>query len=71
MTDSLGNLLKQDMEEIWKSEQHRRAREAAFSGNCPKCFLSCYGEENLRLSAQGFVSTFGDSVRRGMRLLRA
>ena len=71
MTDSLGNLVQQDMNEIWESEQHRRARDAAYAGECPKCFLSCYGEENLRLSAKGFISTFGDSVRRGYRLLSA
>lgn len=71
MTESLGNLVLQDMDEIWESELHRRARDAAYAGECPKCFLSCYGEENLRLSAKGFVSTFGDSVRRGYRLLSA
>lgn len=71
MTESLGNLAHQEMDEIWESELHRRARDAAYAGECPKCFLSCYGEENLRLSAKGFVTTFSDSVRRGYRLLSA
>ncbi len=69
MTDSLGNLVRQDMDEIWESEQHRLARDAAYAGKCPKCFLSCYGEENLRLSTRGFAKTFGDSLTRATRLL--
>lgn len=69
MTAPLGNLVRQDMENIWESEKHRLARQAAYNGDCPKCFLSCYGEENLRLSARGFISTFGDSLKRGYRLL--
>lgn len=69
MTEPLGNLVKQEMEEIWQSQQHRQAREDAYNGNCPKCFLSCYGEENLRLSSQAFLPTLGNSISRGMRLL--
>lgn len=69
MTDSLGNLVTQDMSEIWEGEQHRLAREAAYAGECPKCFLSCYGEENLRLSTRGFAQTSGDSLTRATRLL--
>ena len=69
MSEPLGNLVHQEMEEIWNSELHRKAREDAFRGNCPKCFLSCYAEENLRLSARGFLPTLGNSVRRGLLLL--
>lgn len=68
MTEPLGNLITQDMEEIWQSELHRRAREDAYQGNCPRCFLSCYAEENLRLSTTGFFSTLGDSVQRATRI---
>lgn len=71
VTEPLGNLIRQDMEEIWLSEQHRRAREDAYAGNCPKCFLSCYGEENLRLSAEGFLPTLANSLQRGALLLGA
>lgn len=70
VTDPLGNLLEQEMGEIWVSKPHRDAREAAYRGDCPHCFLSCYGEENLRLSAQGFLPTFGNSIKRGLHLLR-
>ncbi len=69
MTEPLGNLVRQEMEEIWMSEQHRRARQDAYDGNCPKCFLSCYAEENLRLSPEGFFQTLGDSAVRARRLL--
>jgi MoaA/NifB/PqqE/SkfB family radical SAM enzyme len=69
MTDPIGNLLTQDMEEIWTSELHRKARQDAYEGKCPKCFLSCYAEENLRLSPEGFVGTLGDSMTRAKRLL--
>ena len=69
VTESLGNLVQTDMETIWASEMHRRARDDAYAGNCPKCFLSCYGEENLRLSPSGFLPTLGNSMQRGMRLL--
>lgn len=69
MTEPLGNLIHQEMEEIWNSEPHRKAREDAFRGNCPKCFLSCYAEENLRLSARGFLPTLGNSLRRANLLL--
>lgn len=69
VTEPLGNLVHQEMEAIWSAEQHRRAREDAFAGNCPKCFLSCYGEENLRLSATGFLPTLTNSMRRGVLLL--
>lgn len=69
VTEPLGNLVSQDMEAIWESEGHRSAREAARAGKCPKCFLSCYGEENLRLSATGALPTLGDSIRRMSRML--
>lgn len=69
VTESLGNLLHQEMEEIWDSAAHRSAREAAYRGECPRCFLSCYGEENLRLSAGGVFPTLGESLRRATRLL--
>lgn len=69
MTEPLGNLVLQDMEEIWNSMLHRKARQDAYEGKCPKCFLSCYGEENLRLSSKAALPTLGDSVRRGTRLL--
>lgn len=69
VTEPLGNLVHQEMEEIWQTEQHRLARKAAHCGDCPRCFLSCYGEENLRLSGTAFVSTLGDSLQRGARLL--
>lgn len=71
VTEPLGNLVTQEMEEIWSSPQHRKAREDAYEGNCPKCFLSCYGEENLRLSREGFVDTLADSASRAKRLLWA
>lgn len=70
VTDSLGNLVSQEMEEIWQSEQHRRARLAAFEGKCPKCFLSCYAEENMRLSTGGFAPTLANTVQRAKLLLR-
>ncbi len=69
VTESLGNLMHQEMEEIWSSPAHRAAREAAYRGACPRCFLSCYGEENLRLSVTGVVPTLGESLRRASRLL--
>ncbi len=69
MTESLGNLVHQEMEDIWSSEIHRKARNDAFEGHCPKCFLSCYAEENLRLSRGGFLPTLGNSLRRGFLLL--
>jgi len=70
VAEPLGNLVNQEMEEIWESEKHRQARDDAYQGNCPKCFLSCYAEENLRLSSAAFFQTLGDSVQRGMRLLK-
>jgi len=69
VTEPLGNLVHQEMEEIWQTDQHRRAREAAYCGDCPRCYLSCYGEENLRLSTAAFLPTLGDSLQRGARLL--
>ncbi|QDX80063.1 hypothetical protein B9N43_01610 [Denitratisoma sp. DHT3] len=69
VTEPLGNLVKQDMEAIWESAEHRNAREAARTGKCPKCFLSCYGEENLRLSAKAALPTMLDTLHRGYRLI--
>lgn len=69
VTEPLGNLVQQEMEEIWQSAAHRRAREDAYAGRCPKCFLSCYAEENLRLSSTGFLPTLANSVKRGVLLL--
>jgi MoaA/NifB/PqqE/SkfB family radical SAM enzyme len=69
VTQPLGNLLKQEMDEIWDSKLHREARTAAYRGDCPHCFLSCYGEENLRLSTKGFLPTMGSSIQRGLRML--
>jgi MoaA/NifB/PqqE/SkfB family radical SAM enzyme len=69
VTESLGNLLIEDMESIWNSEKHRQAREDAYSGDCPRCYLSCYAEENLRLSPGGFLPTMGNSLARMKRLV--
>ncbi|MBF0621041.1 MAG: radical SAM protein [Magnetococcales bacterium] len=69
MTESLGNLVTDDMETIWQSAIHRQNRNNAFSGNCPRCFLSCYGEENLRLSPGGFFRTLDHTVGRFFSLV--
>lgn len=69
VTESLGNLLLEDMDTIWNSEKHRKAREDAFAGECPRCYLSCYAEENLRLSPGGFLPTMGNSLSRWKRLV--
>jgi MoaA/NifB/PqqE/SkfB family radical SAM enzyme len=69
VTESLGNLLQKEMEDIWNSEKHRRARLDAYKGNCPHCFLSCYAEENLRLSPKSFLPIFTHSFKRGIKLL--
>lgn len=69
VAEPLGNLVEQEMEAIWRSDAHRRARDRACRGDCPRCFLSCYAEENLRLSRAGFLPTLGSSVRRALRLL--
>jgi MoaA/NifB/PqqE/SkfB family radical SAM enzyme len=71
VTEPLGNLLQQEMSEIWHSQQHRQAREDAYAGHCPHCFLSCYGEENLRLSRGGVLPTLRNSFKRGWHLLRS
>jgi MoaA/NifB/PqqE/SkfB family radical SAM enzyme len=71
MTEPLGNLRTQEMEEIWESEVHRKARSSAFRGDCPRCYLSCYAEENLRLSASGFIPTLGSALQRASQLLVA
>ncbi len=69
VTDPLGNLVTQDMDEIWNSELHKKARDDAYYGRCPKCFLSCYGEENIRLSSSGFLPTLKDTLKRRNKLL--
>lgn len=69
MAEPLGNLVTDEMEDIWNSEKHAKAREDAFAGNCPRCYLSCYAEENLRLSPSGVLPTMGNSIDRGFRLL--
>lgn len=69
VTEPLGNLLQREMEDIWNSELHHQARKKAYQGYCPKCFLSCYAEENLRLSSEGFFPTLANSVKRGILLL--
>lgn len=70
MTKSLGNLRTQEMEDIWQSAEHIQARRDAFKGNCPRCYLSCYAEENIRLSPGGFFPSLGESARRAGWLLR-
>ncbi|QEP42339.1 radical SAM protein [Ectothiorhodospiraceae bacterium BW-2] len=70
MTESLGNLKEQEMEEIWRSAQHRQTRIDAFKGDCTRCYLSCYAEENLRMSAKGFFPTMGESIAKTKRMLK-
>lgn len=69
LQEPLGNVYKQEMEDIWNAPEHRKAREDAFHGNCPRCYLSCYGEENLRLSTKGFAPALVNSLKRGYGLL--
>ena len=70
MTDALGNLNDTDMWDIWNSTAHKSARYNAYHGKCPHCFLSCYAEENIRLSSRHFVNSFGDTIGRAKRLIR-
>lgn len=69
VTNPLGNLVTTEMEEIWNSSIHKQARKNAYEGKCPHCYLSCYSEENLRLSRKEFIPTLSYTMKRGMRLL--
>ena len=69
VTKALGNLLSSRMETIWRSEAHQRARRNAYLGNCPRCNLSCYSEENIRLSARGVFPSLKHTFNRGFQLL--
>lgn len=69
VTKPLGNLISSDMESIWNSNVHRMARRDAYQGNCPHCYLSCYSEENIRLSLKGVVPSLVHTFKRGTQLL--
>jgi len=68
MTEPLGNLLRDEMERIWRSDRHRHAREQAALGRCHRCFLSCYAEENLRLAEGNIFSTLSTTIEKTKRV---
>jgi MoaA/NifB/PqqE/SkfB family radical SAM enzyme len=47
---SIGNVFNSDLRAIWFSDIANQIRQQMVQGKCPGCWLSCFAEENIRLS---------------------
>ena len=68
MGEPIGNVFKKDLEAIWFSEKADAVRQKMIKGKCPGCWLSCYGEENIRFTLKHGLSANWDGFKRYVRL---
>lgn len=69
-TDAIvGNLKKERVASLWGSERAKKIREQIRRKQCPGCWLSCYGEDNLRFSTKYALASNLKALRRALRLL--
>ncbi|MBF0369760.1 MAG: radical SAM protein [Magnetococcales bacterium] len=67
-TKPYGNVFQQSIDEIWFSKAARNTRQQMVAGECPGCWLNCFGEENIRFSPRlGFRSNL-DGLKRYLKL---
>lgn len=68
-TALIGNLKRYSLEDLWYSNKANDIRNIIKEGKCPGCWLSCYGEDNLRFSLKyGFRSSV-NTMKRASSLL--
>jgi len=66
----VGNLKTEPIESLWWSPKARQIRRLIKNKKCPGCWLSCYGEDNLRFSLRyGFAANW-KAFRRASKLLK-
>lgn len=68
--DSLGNIRETDLASMWFSEKASTLRERMVRGDCPGCWLSCYAEENIRLTFRHGLRSNLEGLTRYMRIKR-
>lgn len=65
----IGNLKLEKVESLWRTERAKKIRSNIKKGNCPGCWLSCYGEDNLRFSPRYALIANLKALKRALKLL--
>lgn len=66
----VGNLKANSVLRLWWSDKARRIRRLIKEKKCPGCWLSCYGEDNLRFSLRYGLSANWKAFLRASKLLK-
>jgi MoaA/NifB/PqqE/SkfB family radical SAM enzyme len=64
MGEKIGNIFKENLSNLWFSDRADIIRRKMVKGRCPGCWLSCYAEENIRLTARHGLKANLDGLKR-------
>ncbi len=65
----VGNLKDDSVETLWFSKTAKMVRQQIRQKKCPGCWLSCYGEDNLRFAPQYALPANLKALRRALKLI--
>lgn len=65
----VGNLKEVSLKELWYSDKSKQVRKLIKNKKCPGCWLSCYGEDNLRFAPKYAMIANLKALRRARKLL--
>lgn len=66
----IGNLKTESIKSLWWSKKARHVRRLIRAKRCPGCWLSCYGEDNLRFSFRYGLTANWNAFKRALRILQ-
>ena len=66
----IGNLKSDPVKKLWYSKRAGEVRQRIRNKKCPGCWLSCYGEDNLRFAPRYALAANLKAFRRALKLVR-
>ena len=66
----IGNLKSDSVKKLWYSKRAKKVRHRIRNKKCPGCWLSCYGEDNLRFAPRYAFAANLKAFRRALKLVR-
>ncbi|MDH3359694.1 MAG: radical SAM protein, partial [Desulfobulbaceae bacterium] len=68
-TAVIGNLSDEPLSVLWYGKKAQEVRKIIRRGKCPGCWLSCYGEDNLRFAPRYALAANFNALRRALKLV--
>jgi len=66
----IGNAADLPIGDIWRLPEAQAIRRRLYEGDCLRCWLSCYAEDNMRFFPRTMLAANGGAVRRILGLTR-